>query len=464
MAADDRLKALRGHGRRDFLRWTTAVAAALGLERSRYLNVLSDNAGVALADTASCASTMRSVHFVGGTGGFAWFTLVFPVPGMATVTTPVTFHALGKVTQAQGANRPLVFAPETPWQSQGPKKQVSAFVMPGRNQAHTQTPARTAMISQNTSMLAALSAIQSANATLLPVIGINPFDFGSAPGQAPVATVNNADGLVGLFDSAASKSLLKAPEDAALHETYLKVFLSLNAAAGRPSTKSGYDGAKVSANLLGQKLAEKLRPQAADLAKYGITAETNDDAILNIAKALSIGVRAFELGLTSMLIIPAFGDDPHGAFNNGTDRAAARAVALGKVLDGFMTEASARQDPSCQRSSLADTIVLTAHGDTPKNPFSDRGNWDDGTPRGANWLYVLGNGYLNTGWFGEVTAQGCQGFDPTNGATSAAASGDSSAYAAAAAVAYAVSKGDNRRVQDFYTGPELKGLTKPVIT
>jgi hypothetical protein len=30
---------------------------------------------------------------------------------------------------------------------------------------------------------------------------------------------------------------------------------------------------------------------------------------------------------------------------------------------------------------------------------------------------------------------------------------------AAAAVAYAVSKGDARRVEDFYTGPALTGIT-----
>jgi len=35
--ADPRLKNLRGPGRRNFIKWSTAVAAVLGLERSRYL-------------------------------------------------------------------------------------------------------------------------------------------------------------------------------------------------------------------------------------------------------------------------------------------------------------------------------------------------------------------------------------------------------------------------------------------
>ena len=39
--SDQRLKDLRGPGRREFLRWSATVAAVLGLERARFLDALS---------------------------------------------------------------------------------------------------------------------------------------------------------------------------------------------------------------------------------------------------------------------------------------------------------------------------------------------------------------------------------------------------------------------------------------
>ena len=77
---DPRLKELRGTGRRDFLRWSATVAAALGLERARFLNVLNDTAGVAAADTAACATTRRHIHIRDGNGGLSNWTQIFPFP------------------------------------------------------------------------------------------------------------------------------------------------------------------------------------------------------------------------------------------------------------------------------------------------------------------------------------------------------------------------------------------------
>lgn len=78
MAVDNRLKNLRGPGRREFLKWSGTLAAVLGLDRARFLDALSGTAGTAMADQAACTSTMRSVHLVAGNGGFAWFQLLFP--------------------------------------------------------------------------------------------------------------------------------------------------------------------------------------------------------------------------------------------------------------------------------------------------------------------------------------------------------------------------------------------------
>ena len=41
-------------------------------------------------------------------------------------------------------------------------------------------------------------------AALLPVIGVDPVNFGTAKGEPDVATVGDADGLVQLFHSAPS--------------------------------------------------------------------------------------------------------------------------------------------------------------------------------------------------------------------------------------------------------------------
>ena len=100
--------------------------------------------------------------------------------------------------------------------------------------------------------------------------------------------------------------------------------------------------------------------------------------------------------------------------------------------------------------------MITVEGDTPKTPI-DRNGWGDATPGDSNWVYVFGNGALRTGWFGGVDRDGVvTGFDPATGAAGANQR-DLQAQAAVAAVAYAVARGDRRRVQDF-TNVDISGL------
>jgi hypothetical protein len=128
------------------------------------------------------------------------------------------------------------------------------------------------------------------------------------------------------------------------------------------------------------------------------------------------------------------------------------------MLDAFLTDLGAQQDPACTSRSLADTVVMTVHGDTPKDP-RNRNGWPDGTPANSNWLYVMGNGYLKTGWHGGVRADGSvDGFDPSTGKNMPGQSSDSTSAAAGAAAAFAVAKGDMKRVRDFYTGPAIDGI------
>src|SRR5215210_7223104 len=94
---DQRLKELRGTNRRDFLRWSATVAACLGLERARFLNVLNDTAGSAAADVAACLKSMRSISIVDGNGGLSNWTQLFPFAKVIGGANPAFSHyAIGK--------------------------------------------------------------------------------------------------------------------------------------------------------------------------------------------------------------------------------------------------------------------------------------------------------------------------------------------------------------------------------
>jgi hypothetical protein len=461
----ERLKNLEGRSRRNFLRFAGALGALYALDRAKVLDVISDSAGTAMADN-SCAATMRSVHIVGGTGGFAWFQLLFPQVEIATTTdagqqSMFAFHAPGQAVMATDTDKPFVYAPETPWQKLDKGKRISAF-MAGTNQTHTPTPSAAATLGSGQSLLAGIAAIQSQTPSLLPVIGVSPISFGTAPGAPDVAAVANADGMVQLFNSAASQAILAQPSDAALFEAYYKAFTAFDRAAGAPTWAVPLRTGKASANLLGKNLAAQLAPTATDLTNYGIDGST-PTKLSEIGKALITSVKAFQLGLTQAVVIPAMLDDPHGAFAD-MPTLQMTVKMLGGMLDQFMTDMAAVQDPLCMNSTMADDVVITFHGDTPKDPRT-RDGWPDGTPDNSNWLFVMGNGYLKTGWFGGVHADGStSGFDPTTGKDMPGQSSDATSASAGAAAAYAVAKGDIRQVMNFYNGPALDGIinTTPV--
>jgi hypothetical protein len=452
----ERLKNLQGPSRRSFLRWSTAVGAALALDRSKVLNVIADSAGSAMADTASCAATNKSVHIVAGNGGFAWFQLLWPHVEIAQSNNQsFAYHAFGQGGLASGSDKPLYLGPQAPWSTFGKTKFMTAM-MAGQNETHTATPTSAASVGNNQSMLAVAAAIQRQTPSLLPVIGVTPLAFGNAQGAPLPTTVGNADGLVQLFNSAASRAILQAPEDSALFEAYYKAFLGLNKAAGRATELRGLRIGKQAANFLGKNLAAQLQPTAADLTRYGIDGGT-PTKISEIGKTLITAVKAFKLGLTQSVILPAMRDDPHGAFGN-MQNLQDTVTSLGKILDEFMNDAHTTPDPSCTSRMLSDTIVMTIHGDTPKDPTQASG-WPDGTPDNSNWIFCMGNGYLKTGWFGQVKANGnTDGWDPTSGNNMPGQSANQTTASAGAAVAYAVAKGDLRRVQDFYNGPALDGV------
>lgn len=446
--------------RRSLIKWSLAAGAALSVPRWKVFEVLEKTGGKALAADAACLPTNRSVHIVAGTGGLAWFQLLWPHNDVAAAgNNNFAYHAPGEQTMAEGTDRPLTLGPEAPFRDNPAKKQMSVF-MCGNNETHTQQPSSASTLGGN-SIFAVAAALQGTNPTVIPVIAIDNAPYGAAPGAPQVSRVGSAEQVVGLFNSAASKAggMLANTSDATLYRAHYDALASLNRAANRPTTVNSYATAKTAAGLLGTNLADVLAITDADLNRYGITGATRNN-VAEIGRALIIAVKAFKLGLTSSLILPAMRDDPHGAFNdmNGLRMTT---TSLGAIFDGFMADLADTPDDSCPGSSLADNIVMTIHGDTPKTPLN-RSGWPDGTPGNSNWMYVYGNGLLKTGWHGGIDRNGnVQGWDPATG-NNAGYDGGATAQAATAAVAYAVAKGDDRRVSDFARGVNIDGIVNLV--
>lgn len=447
----------RALSRRSLIKWSLATGAVLGLPRWKVFEVLERSAGKAAAADAACHPTMRSVHLVAGTGGFAWFQLLWPHNEIAAAGNPnFAFHAPGQQTMAAGTDKPLTLGPQAPWKDLPGRRQVSAF-MAGQNETHTRGPS-TASTLMGQSIFAVAAALQTTNPSVVPVIAVDDAPFGTAEGAPRPARVGSGEQIIGLFNSAASREggLLTNPADADLYAANYAALIGLNRAAGRSTTLKSYETSQKAAGLLGTNLASVLTPTNEDMVRYGVDLGTRN-TIRELATTLMISVKAFKLGLTSSVIMPVFNDDPHGAFNDMANLTNT-VTQLGRVLDGFWADLEATPDDSCAGSTLADGIVITIHGDTPKDP-RDRSGWPDGTPNNSNWIYVLGNGYLKTGWHGGVMADGStRGFDPATGAENNTPSGQLS-DAATAAIAFAIARGDDRRVSDFARGVDARGIT-----
>lgn len=474
---DYRLKELRGVKRRNFLRWIGAVGAAVGLERSGLLNFLADSGGSALAD-GLCPPTQRSVHIIGGNGSFAWFQLLWPHIAVAQSMNPaMAYHAFGQgfdYTGPHPGDKPFHYGPQAPWVVGGvPTRPVTAY-MAGKDETHTDTPTSAATLGSSSSMLASVASIQTQVPTLVPVIGIVPFDFGKADGAPAIATVSSGDGMADLFSSVASNLTLKAQEDKELFETYYKAMLGVRYAAGRPSWQPHIDITKKAAKLIGFDYSTALKPTATDLANYGINtlnasgaSNSQKTKLTAFGRAMIVAARALKTeGLTSSVIVglspgptsDTTFTDPHAVFNDMT-ALNATVKAIGDILNGFYNDLAAADDPICVGQKLDKSVVLTAHGDTPHTPLAASG-WPDATPEGCNWIYVMGNGYLRTGWFGGVTLAGkTDGFDPATGEIIPDQKSTLTSAAAGSAVAYAVAKGSTNIVSQFNGGLPITGLT-----
>jgi hypothetical protein len=439
-------------GRRALIKWTIAAGAALGVSRSEIFSILESTAGKGVAFAASANPTMRSVHLVAGNGGLAWFQLLWPQVDIAMANNAnLAWHRPGQATLVAGTDRPLAIGPDTPFANLPAARQMTCFTC-GSNETHTTTPTSTTVLN-NSNIHAIAATLQAQTPSVIPAIQVGDVTFGTAPGAPTPAQVSDADAAVGLFNSAASRAggLLAMPGNASLYKAQYDAFAQLNRAAGRTTQKKAYFTASGAASFLGTNLAAKLAIQQADLDMYGITGNTRNN-VRRIGELLIFSVKAFAMGLTNSVVLPAMRDDPHGAFDGGDVNIVP--AQLKAVLDGFMTHLSSTVDANSMET-LADNTVMTITGDTPKDCRS-RPGWPDGTPNNTNHMYVLGGGHLKTGWFGRVPVQGnAEGFD--NNGNPAPYNGNNTARLGIASVAYAIARRDERLISPFANGITISG-------
>jgi hypothetical protein len=433
--------------RRALIKWSVAAGAALGLSRSKVFEILESTAGRDLAFAAAENPTTRSVHLMAGNGGAAWFQLLWPHNDIAAANNPqFAWHRPGESQLVPGTDKPLTVGPDTPFRDLPAQRQMTVFQC-GNNETHTAN-ATSVMNLNGNNIISIASALQSSSPSVIPLITIGIADAGTAPGAARPANVNNADGIVNLFNSAASRAggLLSRAQDATLYKAHYDAFAQLNRAANRTTTKTAYMTASNAAAFLGTNLAAKLQINQADLDRYGIDGTTRAN-VRDIGRALIVAVKAFKMGLTNAVALPAMRDDPHGAFTDG--QAQNTPPMLRKVFDGFMNDLKATIDDNTGKV-LADDTVMTITGDTTKTPLN-RGGWPDGTPNNSNVMWVYGAGHLKSGWFGGTLRNNtAQGFDAAG--NTAAYNGASTARFALASVAYAIAKRDDRAITAFANG------------
>jgi len=469
---------LRGASRRDFIKGVVAASAALGLGPTRAYEILDKMGGSALA--ADAIPACQSVHLVLGTGGFAWSTLLWPVPPM--IKTFRTAYAYDDPTKAEmvtglEGNRDLYVRKidgQRLWKSYGDKKLVTAMLC-GRNTGHEVAPKNTT--NSNTiqngvggpvQSFAAAAAIETGLKPLVPVIGIQTggtaMPYGRAPGAPNVASVANATAMIDLFSSAASQvaSRLQPTNNQGAFALYYNAFQGLTKTANRPTFQRAYTDARVSLDLLAKNLRTQLQPAANQANTWAGAAQTNEK-IVSLAEALIVAANALKLGLTSNVIIPGFNDDPHGAFGGNPGMVA---DGLGRVLENFMKELSMTPLPGQPGKTLADNIIITVSGDLPKQSYQGPGDWSDGTNGNANWMYVMSNGYMKPGWFGEYLTNGKRNYNPATGALDSVVGNGSGANVtpdqtvtdgALGALLFGIARGDKRKVRDFTTA-EFDGM------
>lgn len=443
--------------RRALMKWSLAAGAALGVSRGKVIEILEQTAGKGLAFAAAELPTCRSMHVFAGNGGLAWFTQLWPHVDIALANNAnLSYNKPGQAKLAQGTKKPLAIGPDTPFATLSPQRQMTAFVN-GNNETHQNNATSTATLGGN-NIFAIVAALQANSPSVVPVITIGNVAYGTAPGAPQPTGVTAATGMVDLFNSAASRAggLLSMSRDANLYKAHYDAFAQLNRASNRSTTKQSYVTASGAAQFLGTNLASKLAITPEDLTRYNITGNTRGN-VAALGRAMIIGVKAYQMGLTNSILVPGPQDDPHGAFNGAVGSRDVDIVPgqLKGIFDAFMADLTSKVDQNTLRP-LSDDFVITIHGDTTKSPTTPAG-WPDGTPGGSNLTYVWGGGHLYGGFFGGVDRNGnVKGFDATG--ADATYNAANTAKFATASIAYAIAKRDDRLISQFANGIKISDV------
>jgi len=480
-----RASELRGASRRDFISSVITASAALGLGPTRALEMLQEMGGSAMAQSAIVKN--RTVNIVGGTGAHAWFTMLWPAPKViSTFNSAFAYDDPAKAVKSTSAalgGRSLYTrmsaGGKALWSTYGDSKLVTAMVC-GNSSAHSIAATNTLSIPDGVGgavgLYAGQAAIQSTLKALVPVIGIKfggtDMPYGNAPGKPNAASVANASAMVGLFSSAASRlaNRLSMPANQATFGLYHKAFLGLTRTANAVTYSRALGDSRVAVDLLAQNLGNQLKPAANQVQQWCAgpgqsPVNPQKQSISDLAEALIVTANAFKLGLTAQVNIPFANDDPHGAF---ADPAAAGMTAnqMANIFESFMAELAKSNDPSPDAAGkkLSDTVVMTFSGDTPKEPFVASG-WPDSTPSGRNWIYVMSQGRLKPGWFGDLSPGKATDFDPATGSlVTGTIPGNTILDGALGGIIFATTGGDDRAVRDIVANANFMGISNPILT
>jgi hypothetical protein len=433
--------------RRTLIRWSIAASVALGVSRSRLLEILERTSGKGVAFAAAESSATRLVVLACGNGGLSHFQLFWPQIDVARAHDPrFAWHRIGDERMVEGTDLPLAVGPDTPWASLSGDRQITGFVC-GATETHVRNVQSTSILN-GSNVFAIATVLQSPSTALIPAVTIGDAQLGTANNAATAVNVDSVDSFIKLFDSAASQTggLLHDSVDAGLFGDQYRVLRELNRASGRSNQKPVYAVAARAANYLGMNRASQLQIMPADLARYGIDGNTRGN-VAELARALIVTAKAFQTDLTNAVLIPTMTDDPHLHFENGAVDVVPGQLRV--VLDAFMADLAA-PEPSIDNATLADNVVIAINGDTPKHCLV-REDWPDNTPGNANLMFIYSAGYLKSGWFGGIDRRGnVQGAGADGKPT--AYNGAMTARFATASLAYAIARGNERRIAQYANG------------
>lgn len=412
---------------------------------------------------------LRSINILAGSGSFAWFTLLFPPPRVIKEYKPADY-AYDDITKAAAipnlpGQRELyvrLVNGEPLWQKFGARKRVTALLC-GRSNTGDVAPAGSGSsntitngIGGQVQLFAAQAAIQSSLEPLVPVVcgtyNGRRMTYGRAPGSPQATYLDNPSAYPQIFDSGAVQNPWFLGNEANLTR-FARAFRSAVRYSPYVRDKRSHpalEAAERAFPLVGTRFSTRLQLNPNQVKAWSSELEK----LAPMASYLITTSTALKLGLLGQVIIPGFNDHPVTAFWGDAGRIA---DALARMLQIFLEDLASAPDPYAPARPLSDGVLITISGDTPFDPFKGKPNWASSFH--ANWIYVMSQGYLKPGWFGDVKPTGTVPFNPASGLNETSGlSVETYTDGALAATLYAVSQGDLRRVQsEFYNG-DFRGL------